>query len=114
MAQNPTGAQVHFDHLAMNYGAVDFQDALAEFIAQVNHPGVASTALQKHAHDTLIPFNHVPVFHKIKFTQGNETEIANAVHVWLEQKDLCRQSIPARFDTVLVKSGKGEFLRTFN
>jgi hypothetical protein len=37
MAQNPTGAQVHFDRLAMDYGAFDFQDALAKFIAQVNH-----------------------------------------------------------------------------
>jgi len=112
MARNPKKAQVDFDCLARDYGALDFQDALAEFIAQVNHPGVTSGALRDRAHDTHIPFTSVMVFHKIKFTRGNERDIADTVHVRPEQKDRDGRIIPARFDTVLVESSKGSFFLT--
>jgi hypothetical protein len=110
MAQTHKKGRVSFDRLASDYRALNFQDALAEFIAQVNHPSATSTALQKRAHNTHIPFTSVPVFHKIKFTRGNETEIADAVHVRPEHKDPRGRTIPARFDTVLVQTSKGQFL----
>jgi Plavaka transposase len=111
MARNPERRQVPFNILATEYGALDFQDMLAEFIAQLNHPGVSGGALQNHAHDTHIPFTRVPVFHKIKFTTSNtfnETEIADVVHVRPEQKDSRGRIIPARFDTILVETSKGQ------
>jgi hypothetical protein len=111
MAQNPERRQVPFNILATEYGALDFQDMLAKFIAQLNHPRVSGGALQNHTHDTHIPFTHVPVFHKIKFTTSNtfnKTEIADIVHVWPEQKDSCGRIIPARFDTILVETSKGQ------
>jgi hypothetical protein len=113
MARNPEKGQVPFNVLASDYGALDFQDTLADFIAQFNHPDMSGAALKDRAHNTHILFTHVPVFHKIKFVRSNtvvsnELETADAVHVWPEQKDSHGRIIPARFDMVLVESSKGQ------
>lgn len=111
MAQKPEQRQVLFDDLARDFGAVDFQDALADFVAQLNHPGMSGGALKDRAHDTHIPFSRVPVYHKIKFTKDgdfNELEIVDAVHIRPEQRDSRGRIIPGRFDTVLVETSKGQ------
>ena len=46
MAKAPEKRQVLFNILARDYGALDFQDMLADYIAQLNHPGVSKGALQ--------------------------------------------------------------------
>jgi hypothetical protein len=110
MALNPVG-RVLFDVLARDYGACDFQDALADFIAQHNYPSLSGTALQDRAHDTLIPFTGVLVHHKIKFTKNgpfNETEVTDVVHVRPELTGLHGRINPARFDTVVVETSKGQ------
>ena len=104
MALNPTKS-VTFDVLARNYGAVGFQDALADFLAQLNNPLLSATALRRRAADTLIPFRRVPVFHNIKFTkcgQSGESEISDSAHARPEVRDSKSHVIPARFDTVVV------------
>jgi len=106
MAQNPEKGQVLFDVLARYYGALDFQDMLANFITQLNYPDTSGGALWNRTYDTHIPFTCVPVYHKMKFT--NKSEIADVVHVWLEQKDSHGWIIPAQFDTALVQTSKGE------
>jgi hypothetical protein len=107
----PSIQAVSFDDLAINYGALDFQDALADFIAEVNNPGVSAATLRTRAADTLIPFRAVPVFHKIKFTDmessNSQSSIVDAVHVRPEQKDSHGRIIPSRFDTILIQS-KGQ------
>jgi hypothetical protein len=108
MARSPSKGRVLFDVLARDYGALDFQDALADFIAQTKSPGVSGTALRHLAHNIHIPFSGVPVYHKIKFRKSNEleeSEIVDIVHVRPEQKDARGRIIPGRFDTVLVNSG---------
>jgi hypothetical protein len=85
------------------YGAIEFQDVLVDFIAQINHPGASAAALKALAADTLIPFRSVPVFHKIKFTSKATSEVIDAVHVRLEQKDAHGRLIPSRFDTVVIQ-----------
>lgn len=106
MTQHPSVKAVSFDNLARNYGAFDFQDALADFIAQVNYPGASTAALRAHAANTLIPFRGVPVYHTIKFTESG-TGTLDAVHIRPEQKDThgrIGRIIPSRFDTVLVQN----------
>jgi hypothetical protein len=103
MKQKPSKPRVLFDVLARDYGALEFQDALADFVAQVNCPGASRTALRHRAHNTHIPFSGVPVYHNIKFTNA-ESEIVDVVHVRPEQKDSRGRIIPGRFDTVLVNS----------
>ena len=110
MAKMPSKRKVSFDSLASDFGALAFQDALAEYIAQLNHPGASRVAVRNHAHNTHIPFSHVPVYYKIKFTSRgdlNQPEIMDSVHVRPEQKDSRGRIIPARFDTVTVQGDKG-------
>jgi hypothetical protein len=111
MTRHPTIKTVTFNTLAEKYGAVEFQDLLADYIARVNHPGASAATVRALSADTLIPFRSVPVFHKIKFTaKGNSSsgsdghEIVDSVHVRPEQVDSCGQMILPRFDTVLVRS----------
>jgi hypothetical protein len=106
MAQNPSKKAVSLHDISWLYGALQFKDALADFIAAVNHPGISGRALHARAADTLLPFQSVRVYHHIKFT--SESEIIDAIHIRPEQKDLRGRIIPARFDTVLVQDiGQG-------
>ena len=119
MTQKPSKKKVTFDSLANDFGALAFQDALAEFIAQLNYPGASRGALRNHAHNTHIPFSGVPVYHKIKFTARGDlkdTEIMDSVQVRPEQKDSRGRIIPARFDTVVVQGDKGNshFVKQLN
>ncbi|KAF8259188.1 hypothetical protein EI94DRAFT_1813759 [Lactarius quietus] len=56
MTKHPTCKSVSFEALAEQYGAVKFQDALADYIAGINHPGASAATLHTQASDTLIPF----------------------------------------------------------
>jgi len=103
MAQHPSIKAVSFDDLARRYGAMDFGDELANFIAQVNNPSASAAVLRARASDTLIPFQAVPVFHNIKFTKDGNAEIVDGVQIRPEQKDKRGRIIPPHFDTVLVK-----------
>ena len=106
MALHPTIKAVTFDQLATSYGAIDFQDALADFIALINYPGASAATLHTRAADTLLPFRTVPVFHRVKFTSGEnseDSEIVDSVVIRPEQKDARGRTVPKRFDTVLVR-----------
>ena len=104
MSLHPTLWKVSFDDLAQRYGAIDFQDTLADFIAQFNNPTASAASLSTLAADTLIPFRSVPVHHRIKFTDLDQTEIIDSIQVRPEQKDARGHLVPSRFDTVLVRS----------
>ena len=107
MAHNPTIKAVSFDDLSAQYGAVDFQDCLADFIAQLNYPGASAAALRTRSADTLLPFRSVPVFHRIKFTSGDASDSGtnDAVIVRPEHVDTHGRTVPSRFDTVIVRGG---------
>jgi hypothetical protein len=105
MTQNPTLKAVSFNDLADKYHALDFQDALADFITWINYPLTSATTLKALAQDTLLPFQSVPVFHKIKFISICGSDVIDCVHVWHEQRDARRRLVPARFDTVLIHGG---------
>jgi Plavaka transposase len=104
MTKHPTLKAVSFETLAEQYGASEFQDALADYIARINHPGASAATLRARASDTLIPFRTVPVFHRIKFTSAsNISEIVDSVVIRPEQIDTRGRIVPPRFDTVLVR-----------
>ena len=109
MPRNPSLKSVSFQRLASEYGANMFQDALADFIAHINNPSVSKATLRNQAHNTLIPFHAVPVFHKFKFKDSRNSsgsEVVDSVQVRPAQTDLRGRIIPARFDTVLVCEGQ--------
>ncbi len=113
MTQNPTLKAVSFDDLAQKYGAIDFQDALADFIARTNHPTASAATLSALAADTLIPFRSVSVYHRIKFSNLDNSEIVDAVQVRPEQKDARGRPIPSQFNTVLVR-GRSQVMHGSN
>ena len=87
-----------FEELAEKYGAINFQDNLANFIARTNYPGASAAALRTQAADTLIPFQSVPVFHRIKFTSSAKpegAEILDSVVTWPEHRDTCGHLVPS-------------------
>ncbi len=88
------------------YGAVDFADALGDFIAGVLNDVLPGRATRYHGENIYLPFSRVPVYHCMKFTTSSnpkESEIVDAIHAQLEQKDSRGQFIPSCFNTVLVK-----------
>ena len=95
MALHATLRTVSFDDLAQKYGDVDFQDALADFLAQFNNPTTSGTPLSTLAADTLIPFHSVPVHHQIKFTDLDQTELVNSIQVQPKQRDKRGCLVPA-------------------
>lgn len=110
MAQHPSVKSVSYNDLALKYGALDFQDALGDFIAAHRSTMGAATTTRARGEEELLPFRAVPVFHNIKFTvrsQGNnerKPEIVDAIHARPEGTDSQRRLVPERFDTVLVCS----------
>src|SRR5216683_7835941 len=96
MTLHPSVKSALFDVLASSYGALDFLDALADFIAHLNHPGASTSRIQSYSHNLFLSFSSVAVFHKIKFTsRGKPNEVINTIHVWLEQNDMHGQIVPA-------------------
>lgn len=114
MAQHPSAKAVGYDNLAQKYGAIDFQDALGDFIAGYNSPTATAATIRARGAETLIPFRTVPVYHKVRFTASSgEPETVDTIHARPEQTDSRGRLIPARFDTVLVCSNlhrKGKYL----
>jgi hypothetical protein len=80
----PSKKGITFEGLYSRYGAIDFQDALADFIVQQNYPELStSTASWRRADNTMLPFRRVSMFHKIKFTdpEDPDTKTVDVVHI---------------------------------
>jgi Plavaka transposase len=97
MAKNPTFKAVPFEVIESHtgYNATYFQNALAEYITWVNNPTFSGRRLHSCAANTLILFNSVPVFSKIKFSLNGNAETVDSVHVQPEQVDVYGCTIPA-------------------
>jgi hypothetical protein len=46
---HPSEKGITFEGLSNRYGAIDFQDALADFIVQHNHPELSAGVARRHA-----------------------------------------------------------------
>src|SRR6201996_6178064 len=103
----PSEKGITFERLFNRYRAINFQDALADFIVRQNYPELSTTVSRRRADNTLLPFRRVSVFHKVKFTdpEDNDARIIDAMHIRPEAHDLRGHTIPGRFDTAFVKKG---------
>jgi hypothetical protein len=79
----PSERGISFEALFNRYGAIDFQDSLADFIIQHNYPGLSTSAARRHADNTLLSFRKVSMFHKIKFTdpEDSDAKTVDVVHI---------------------------------
>jgi hypothetical protein len=109
MTNHPTVPRVSFKDIVNNYGAVNFQDALGDFLAHLKEPHLSGWVLHREGVNTLIPFNHVPVFQTIKF-KNNDGAIVDSIHIQpehaLEQAPPHGWITPACFNTALVQVGQ--------
>jgi len=107
LTTNPSEKGVSFESLANRYGAIDFQDALADFIVQHNCPELSASAARRRADNTLIPFQRVSVFHKVKFANCDDSDkrTVDVIHIRPEARNQRGVINPGRFDTGLAKNG---------
>ena len=107
LTKYPSEKGITFDSLCSRYGAIDFQDALANFIVQHNYPELPTSVSRRCADNTSLPFQRVSVFHKVKFTNGRDpdSKTVDTLHIRPDAHNRYGDTSPGRFDTALVKNG---------
>ncbi|KAJ7504642.1 hypothetical protein B0H11DRAFT_1709428 [Mycena galericulata] len=115
MTKHPTVKSAKIGRLVDAYGATFFREALAKFVVHYSNPTLTLAQVKLKSHYIHLPFNAVPVFHRIKYTTpdphaagGPLDSVIDAVHVQPSRQLASGQDIPGRFDTVLVNDGTGE------
>ncbi|KAJ7438607.1 hypothetical protein FB451DRAFT_1447943 [Mycena latifolia] len=114
MPKHPTLKAVKFTTLETVYGAPFFRDTLSRYIVQLTDPGLSHAQIEREAISFEVPFNAVPVFHRIKFSTsdpyangGPADSIVDSIHVQPRKFLQNGDEVPARFDTALVNTGNG-------
>ena len=108
MTKTPSVSSVNFNQIVSEYGAVDFRQALTVFIASYNQPTLSRRQLQNEAFKIFLPFQKVPVFHKVKLWNDDPLNISegkrtlDVIHCRPIVKTKKGVKIPARFDTALI------------
>ncbi|KAF7355843.1 hypothetical protein MVEN_00912600 [Mycena venus] len=115
MTKFPTHKSVRITRLMSDYGATFFRDALTRFIVRFNNPTLSPAQVEAQSAGISLPFNAVPIFHKIKYTTedpytagGPTDSVIDAIHVQPGKKLKNGKELPARFDTALVNDGTGK------
>jgi len=112
MPKHPSVNLVPLQTLANEYGATYIRDALARFIVATNHPDWTARQVEAASLDVFLPFQKLPVYHKIKFYARlhGQTSVVDTIHARpVQQKNRRhRHSTAARFDTALVNTGGGQ------
>ena len=117
MTKHPSRKKVSLKQLETDYGATGIRDALAEYFVQLQNPNLSRRQFQDAINDWHLPFQHVAVYHTIKFwvrdDQGfsGRTEVLDSVHVKPMRAGKHDKQIPGRFDTVLFKAGDEDGIR---
>jgi len=112
MAKRPNVQSVHLNMLVNKYGATHFREALARFVILLNDPNVTRGQLERRLWGVRIPFNKVPVWHRIKYQRTDPYTLrcstADSIHCQPERVNKQGNRIPGRFDTALINDGTGE------
>ncbi|KAJ3007938.1 hypothetical protein NUW54_g3348 [Trametes sanguinea] len=113
MSRHPSVKAVSLDDVFSKYGATYFRDALARFVAALNDPSLSENQVELASGGVYLPFNKVPVYHKIRFalkdidgfgvTHYNAQDVA---HVRPARVAKYGAAVAGRFDTVLVRAGE--------
>ena len=84
MAKLPSHHAVAIDSIVNDYGATYIQDALVQFIVQLNLPNLTHAQVEQQSLYTYLPFLMLPVYRQIKFHDNNSIV---SIHVQPRQKD---------------------------
>lgn len=114
MTKHPSVKAATIDSLRDNYGASFFWAALARYIVLHTRPDTTTRAQVEHAAaHVYIPFASLPIFHKVRYNavdstgHKDESVTIDSVHCQPARRDKQGNTVPGRFDTVLVNCGNG-------
>lgn len=114
MTKHPSVKAVTINALRDDYGASFFRAALARYIVLHTRPDATTRAQVEHAAaHVYIPFTSLPVFHKVRYNavdsagHKDESVTIDSVHCQPARRDKRGNTVPGRFDTVLVNCGNG-------
>ena len=110
LPKHPSVSSVSLESLITNYRATYICDALARFVVSTNHPEWNAHRVEQGALDTFLPFQALPVYHKLKFLSRTDGKlgIVDAIHAQPQRQNKRRNRvIPGRFDTGVVNIGGG-------
>ncbi len=117
IANNPSQPKVKIERLVSDYHAPRFTAALKEFVVQNNQPHLAAEEITRIALiQSMIHVPHVAVYHKVRFSLGDQHEIPwtrnerDVIHVKPSQKNKHNQLIPGRFDPAIIDMGSGQHI----
>ncbi|KDQ31338.1 hypothetical protein PLEOSDRAFT_1102313 [Pleurotus ostreatus PC15] len=107
LTKHPTRKAVPIELISSpsGYGATFFRSALARYLIHEKHPLLSQREVTEQASDHTIPFDSLPVFHKLKFKLSDNEDTYNAIHAY-PGRQLPKKgdvAIPQRFDTALVR-----------
>ena len=114
IARFPNEKAVPIDRIPSQFGAIEFRQALAEFILTTSHPSLSTHQIRALVPRFRLTFRNVPVFYKIKFwnpdAQGRDDvpETLDCVHIRPRHLDSRGRTVPDRFDTVLIDEKDGK------
>lgn len=105
---------VSFEVLRDAYGALNLKAALARYVTRLHHPGYTRAQTEIAIRSFYIPFQHLSVYHRIKFTSRDpySTDISDTVvdsiHMQPSRLDRYGKVIAGRFDTAIITLQQGE------
>lgn len=106
---------VPLTEITAEYKAPFFADALARFVVQDTNPALTRAQVESCASNIDLPMRSLPVFHKARFWLGDAnqhrlmSDERDVVHAARSRAGKRGKTIPARFDTVVVNGGMGEY-----
>ncbi|KDQ27146.1 hypothetical protein PLEOSDRAFT_1043945 [Pleurotus ostreatus PC15] len=107
LTKHPTRKAVPIELISSpsGYGATFFRSALARYLIHEEHPSLSQREVVERASDHTLPFDSLPVFHKLKFKLTDNDDTYDAIHAY-PSRQLPKKgdvAIPQRFDTALVR-----------
>lgn len=107
LTKHPTRKAVPIELISSpsGYGATFFRSTLARYLIHKEHPSLSQREVIERASDHTLPFDTLPVFHKLKFKLTDNDDTYDAIHAYPSRQLLKRGdiAIPQRFDTALVR-----------
>ncbi|PPR01107.1 hypothetical protein CVT24_000403 [Panaeolus cyanescens] len=110
MSMYPSTTAVSLDTLSTTYGATAIVTAIARYVIKLQQPTITNRDLTLQAEDFHIPFQKLPVFHRIKFVSNDvysltplKDIVVDSIHIDPPVETNDGRVIPGRFDTALIK-----------
>ncbi|KAG1846018.1 hypothetical protein F4604DRAFT_1595196 [Suillus subluteus] len=117
MTKHPSVKAVKLDKIVDEYGAMYFRESLAHYVAKATLPAnttVTPQQLEDRAANVYLPFQTLPVFHKVKWVSvdvhghGDAPVTLDSVHAHPGlPKPFASDSVASRFDTAFINDGTG-------